>query len=58
MSAQNQRRWNRENIPGYIDDQDRSIQQIREKDPEAFFTAQKAGQAAFQKYLKDNGYVK
>jgi hypothetical protein len=58
MSAQNQRRWNRENIPGYVDDQDRSIQQIREKDPEAFFTAQKAGQAAFQKYLKDNGFKK
>ena len=58
MSAQNQRRWNRENIPGYVDDQDRSIQRIREKDPEAFFTAQKAGQAAFQKYLKDNGFKK
>jgi hypothetical protein len=58
MSAQDQRRWNRENIPGYVDDQDRSIQQIREKDPEAFFTAQKAGQAAFQKYLKDNGFKK
>jgi hypothetical protein len=58
MSAQNQRRWNRENIPGYVDDQDRSIQQIREKDPEAFFTAQKAGQAAFQKFLKDNGFKK
>jgi len=58
MSAENQRRWNRENIPGYVDDQDRSIQQIREKDPEAFFTAQKAGQAAFQKFLKDNGFKK
>ncbi len=58
MSAQNQRKWNEENIPGYFNDQSRSLLQIKEKDPEAFFKAQRSGPTVFQKYLKDNGFKK